>query len=115
MASGFVDLLKLPALASFRASQVTLVVKNPPANAGDARDSGSIPALGRSPGGGHDNPLQYSSLGNPVEREAWQAIVHEVAKSQTRLKQLSTCTLANFVVIFYLIIPDVRALHFLLK
>ena len=70
MAFGFVDLLKLPALASFRASQVTLVVKNPPANAGDARDSGSIPALGRSPGGGHDNPLQYSSLGNPVEREA---------------------------------------------
>ena len=116
MAFGFVDLLKLPALASFRASQVTLVVKKPPANAGDARDSGSIPALGRSPGGGHDNPLQYSSLGNPVEREAWQATVHEVAKSRTRLKQLSTCTMANFVVvIFYLIIPDVRALHFLLK
>ena len=80
-----------------------------------AGDLGLIPVLGRSPGGGHDNPLQYSSLGNPVEREAWQAIVHEVAKSRTRLKQLSTCTMANFVVIFYLIIPDVRALHFLLK
>ena len=52
MASGFVDLLKLPALASFRASQVTLVVKNPPANAGDARDAGLILGSGRSPGGG---------------------------------------------------------------
>ena len=76
--------------ALYQAFQVALVIKNPPANAGDARDSGSIPALGRSPGGGHDNPLQYSSLGNPVEREAWQATVHEVAKSRTRLKQLST-------------------------
>ena len=81
MASGFVDLLKLPALASFRASQVTLVVKNPPANAGDARDSGSIPALGRSPGGGHGNPLQYSCLENPMDREAWQATVHGVTES----------------------------------
>ena len=71
MAFGFVDLLKLPALASFRASQVTLVVKNPPANAGDARDSGSIPGSGRSPGEGNDYPLQYSCLENPRDRGAW--------------------------------------------
>ena len=47
------------------ASQVALVVKNLPANAGDIRDSGSIPGLGRSPGGGHGSPLQYSCLENP--------------------------------------------------
>ena len=47
------------------------------------------PGLGRSPGGGHSSPLQYSCLKNPMDREAWRAIVHRVAKSQTRLKQLS--------------------------
>ena len=50
------------------ASQVALVVKNPPANAGDIRDVGSVPGLGRSPGGGHGNPLQYSCLENPKDR-----------------------------------------------
>ena len=50
------------------ASQVALVVKNPPANAGDLRDVGSVPGLGRSPGGGHGNPLQYSCLENPKDR-----------------------------------------------
>ena len=45
-------------------------------NAGDARDMGSIPGLGRSPGGGHGNPLQYSCLENPMDRGAWQATVH---------------------------------------
>ena len=69
--------------------QVALVVKNPSANAGDTRDVGSIPGWGRSPGGGHGNPLQYSCLENPMDREAWQAIVHRVAKSRTRLNQLS--------------------------
>ena len=59
------------------------VVENPPANAGDA---GSIPGPGRSPGGGHRDPLQYSSLENPTDRGAWQAIVHRVAKSGTRPK-----------------------------
>ena len=53
------------------------VVKNPPANSGDA---GSIPASGSSPGEGNGNPLQYSCLGNPVDRGAWQAIVHGVTK-----------------------------------
>ena len=52
------------------ASQVALVVKNPPANAGDMRDLGSIPALGRSSGEGNDNPLQYSCLENPMDRGA---------------------------------------------
>ena len=59
------------------------VVKNLPANTGDIKDTGSILGLGRSPGGGHGNPLQYSCLENPMDRGAWQAIVHRVAKSQT--------------------------------
>ena len=59
------------------------MVKNPPANAGDARDMGSILGLGRSPGGGHDNPLQYSCLENPMDRGAWWATVYGVAKSWT--------------------------------
>ena len=60
--------------------------KNPPANAGDVRDSGSILGSGRSPGGGNGNLLQYFCLKNPMDRGAWWAIVHMVAKSQTRLK-----------------------------
>ena len=72
-----------------RASQVALVVKDPPANAGDRRDTGSFLGWGRSPGGGQGNPLQHSCLENPMDRGAWQATVHRVAKSQTRLKQLS--------------------------
>ena len=52
------------------ASQVELI-KNLPARAGDVRDSGSVPGLGRSPGGRHGNPLQYSCLENPKDREAW--------------------------------------------
>ena len=62
------------------------MVKNPPANAGDIRDAGSTPGMGRYPGGGHGNPLQYSSLENTMDREAWWTTVHRVAKSQTRLK-----------------------------
>ena len=65
------------------ASQVALVVKNPPANAGDLRDVGSIPGSGRSQGGGYGNPLQYSCLENPMDRGAWQATVHGVAQSRT--------------------------------
>ena len=59
------------------------VVKNLPANAGRTRDTGLTPGLGRSPGGGHGNPFQYSCLGNPMDREARRATVHGVAKSQT--------------------------------
>ena len=58
-------------------------VKNPPASAGDIRDVGSIPGLGRSSGEGHGNPLQYSCLENPMDIGAWWATVHRVSKSQT--------------------------------
>ena len=64
-------------------SQVVLVVKNPPANAGDVRDSGLILGSGRSPGEGNGNPFQYSCLGNPMDRGAWWATVHRVAESDT--------------------------------
>ena len=60
-----------------------LVIKNPPANAGEKRDVGLIPGSGRSPGGGHDNPLQYSCLENPMDRGAWWTTGHRVAKRQT--------------------------------
>ena len=67
------------------------MVKNPPANARDISDVGSIPGSGRSPGEGNGNPLHYSCLENSMARGACQAsIVHGIAKSQTRLKQLST-------------------------
>ena len=59
------------------------MVKNPPANAGDIRDAGLIPGSGRSPGEGHGNPLQYSCLENTMDRGAWPAIAHRVAKSWT--------------------------------
>ena len=57
------------------------MVKNPPANAGDLRDTGSILGSQRSPGGGHENPLQYSFLENLVDRGAWRATVHRVTES----------------------------------
>ena len=66
-----------------RASQVAQLVKNPTASAGDTGDSVSIPELGRSPGGGNNNPFQYSCLENFTDRGAWQATVHGVAKSWT--------------------------------
>ena len=66
-----------------RASKVALVIKNPPANVGDIRGVGSVPGLGRPPGGGHGNPLWYSCLENPMDRRAWWAIVHGVAKDWT--------------------------------
>ena len=62
------------------------MVKHLPANAGDVRDAGLIPGSGRSPGEGHGNPLQYSCLEDPMDRGAWQAIVHGVTKSWTQLK-----------------------------
>ena len=72
------------------ASKVVLVVKNLSFNAGDKRDKSLIPGLGRSPGGGHRNPLQFSCLENPMDRGAWQATVQSVTKSQTQLRPLST-------------------------
>ena len=72
----------------FWVSQVVLVVKNSPANAGDIRDTCSSLASGRSPEGGHGNPLQYSCLENSMDKGAWWATVHGVAKSQTQLKWL---------------------------
>ena len=77
---------------SMWASQVALVVKNPPANAGDVRDSSSVPESRRS-GGGHGNPLQYSCPENPMDRGAWWAAVHGVTKSWT---QLSDYTFTSF-------------------
>ena len=66
-----------------RASQMELLVKNLPTNAGDLRDASLIPGSGRSPGGGHGNPLHYSCLENPMDRGAWWGTVHAVAKSDT--------------------------------
>ena len=82
---------------SAQASQVVLVVKKKkkkktPANAGDLRNRGLIPGLGRSPGEGHCNPLQYSCLENPMDRGAWQAAVYRVTKSWAKLKRLSMHT-----------------------
>ena len=74
---------------------VAAVVKNMHANARDIRDVGWIPRSGRSPGGRHGNPLQYSCLENPMDGGAWETAVHGVAKSRTWLKQLSTHTCYN--------------------
>ena len=68
-------------MVSIGASRVALVIKNPPANARGARHVGMIPGSGRSHGGGHGNPLQYSCLENPMDSGAWQATDHGVAKS----------------------------------
>ena len=62
------------------ASQLGLVVKNLPGNAGDIRDVGLIPGFGRSPGEDNSKPLQYSSLGNPMDRGAWWALIHVIIK-----------------------------------
>ena len=69
-------------------SQLALVVKNPPANAGDIRDADPFPGLGRSPGRGHGNPLQYSCLGNPMDRGVWWTTVHVTVHGVT--KELDT-------------------------
>ena len=82
------------------------MLKNPPANAGDLKDMGLIPGSGRSPGGARGNPLQYSCLENPMDRGAWQAVVHRVTKSWILLKQLSTqrcvCTHTHTRVYIYI-------------
>ena len=76
-----------PRLLTSRVSLVAETVKNPPANAGDL---GSTLGLGRSPRGGHGNPLQYSYLENPMDRGTWWATVHRVTQSQTQLSDYST-------------------------
>ena len=76
-------LFELHVFVSLRASQVARVVRNLPANSGDSRDVGSIPGSGRSPGGGHGTPLQYSCLENPMDGEARRATVHGVAQTET--------------------------------
>ena len=78
-----------PLYLLLRAAQVALVVKNPPASAGDARDVGSIPGSGSSPGVRSGNPLQYPFLENPVDRGAWWFTVHGVAKSQAQLSDFT--------------------------
>ena len=66
-------------------------------NAGDIRDVGSIPGLGRAPGGGHGNPLQCSCLENPMDKGARWSTIHKITKSLTRLKQLSSSSFTGFV------------------
>ena len=85
------------------------VVKNPPANAGDTGDTGSIPGSGRSSAGGNGNPLQYSCLKNSMGRGAWWAIVHGVAKSWTRL---STHTHARYLLVLIHIDIQVSSVQF---
>ena len=72
------DVLKCACIGG--TSQVALVVKNPPVNARLTRDAGLIPGLGRSPGEGNGNPLQYPCLGNPMDRGAWQATVNGASR-----------------------------------
>ena len=74
------------------ASQVALVVKNPPAKTGGIRDLGSVPGLGRSPGEGNGNPLQYSCLENPMDRGAWRATVHGITKESETTATTPTTT-----------------------
>ena len=71
---------------------MVLLVKNMPADAGDIRDMGSVPGSGRSLGGGHGNPLQYSRLENPVDRGAWRVPIHGVAQNWTQVKRLTVHT-----------------------
>ena len=89
-----VDKRMMPANKGVRASQVVLVVKNLPGNARDIRDVSSIPGLGRSPGEGNGSPLQYSCLEDFMHRGTWQATVCRLAKNRTKLKPLSTRTVA---------------------
>ena len=94
---GLLEIVCWPLFWRFGASQVALVVKNLPANARDIRDMGSIPWLGKSPGGRHSNPLQYFCPENPMDRGARWATVHRVAKCWTWLKQLSTHILDTYM------------------
>ena len=80
----------------------TLEVKNPPANSGDISDVGSIPGSGRSPGEGNGNSFQYACLGNPMDREAWQATVHRAAESDMTEATKCACILPYTQMFIYL-------------
>ena len=97
------------------ASQLVLVVKNPPAHAGDLRDVGLIPGLGRSPGGGDGSPLHYSCPENPMDRGAWQGAVRQRAKSWTCLRRLSAPQHIDQVTWLLLSQSDFASLFFLKK
>jgi len=84
------------------------VLKNPPANVGDIRDTGSITGSGRSGGGGHSNPLHYSCLENPRDNGVWRTMVHRVAKSRTQLKQLSLHVCMHDPLTEYLLVIQVH-------
>ena len=88
---------------------MVLVAKNPPAKAGDARDSGLNPGSGRAPGGGNGNPLQCSRLENSLDRGAWWATVNRVAHSRTTLQRLSTHARAVLSVQLNVIMSDACA------
>ena len=75
------------------------MVKNRSVNTGNVRDTDSIPGLGRSPGEGNGNPLQYSCLENSMDRGAWQAIVHGVAKSWIRPSNFTCCAVLSHSVV----------------
>ena len=98
-------------------SQVALVVKNPPANAADVRETGSILESGRSPGGEHGNLFQYSYLENPMDRGAWPSKVHRVAKSQTPMKRLTMLHIqfSKHHLLKRLPFPHCKILHLLSK
>ena len=76
------------------------VVKIPPDNAGNIRDSGLIPGSGRFPGGGHSNQLQYSFLENPMDKEAWKAQSIGLQRVKTQLKRLSTAQIMGYIYIY---------------
>ena len=87
--------LKIVSLILSKDRKINAYGKEPTANAGDVRDTGLIPGLERSPGGGHGNPLRCSRWGNPMDRGGWQTAVHSVSQSQRRLKRLSTAQLVD--------------------
>ena len=80
-----------------RASQVALVVKNPPANAGDVRDLGLIPGSGRAPGAGNGNPLEYSCLENPMDRGTWRSIVSPQGCTELNMTEVTQHTCIPFI------------------
>ncbi|KAM9700771.1 centromere protein P isoform 2-T2 [Dama dama] len=92
---------------TFKHFKAPLVMKNPSANAGEVRHTGLIPGLGRSPGGGHTNPLQYSCVENLVDRGAWQATVHGVAKSWTRLSNFTSLNLHSPTLVTSILHPPI--------